>query len=93
MRFRTIFASGLVFTASALAQILTPSPTFSSIYFPRSGEAVVAGTLYHIEWNADGIVGPATLYLLGGDDAATLQVLATIARKLCQRLGIECSLR
>ncbi|KAI1123101.1 hypothetical protein F5Y10DRAFT_270424 [Nemania abortiva] len=96
MRYCTIFGSILALSASALAQVLDPTPGFSSIYFPRDGETIVAGTLYHVEWDADELVGPATLYLLGGDDPATLQALSTIAQvdvnNAEYRWPVDCSL-
>ncbi|KAJ8129315.1 hypothetical protein O1611_g4318 [Lasiodiplodia mahajangana] len=96
MRSSTIFGSVLAFSALAFAQVLNPAPSFPSIYFPRYGEVVVSGNLYHIEWNANELVGPATLYLMGGDDASTLQVLSTIAHvdvnKAEYRWAVDCSI-
>ncbi|KAI0096362.1 hypothetical protein GGR51DRAFT_31887 [Nemania sp. FL0031] len=96
MRSSTMFRFVLAFSAVAFGQILNPTPSFSSIYFPRNGETVIAGTLYHIEWNANELVGPATLFLMGGDDASTLQVLSTIAHvdvnKAGYRWAVDCSI-
>ncbi|RYC60294.1 hypothetical protein CHU98_g5903 [Xylaria longipes] len=47
--------------------------------FRDKNQTIDAGTLYLIEWDARELVGPATLYLLSGNDPVTLHVLSTIA--------------
>ncbi|KAI0148446.1 hypothetical protein GGR57DRAFT_475464 [Xylariaceae sp. FL1272] len=79
MHYKVVF-SCLALVTSALAQVLEPSPTYPEIYFPRENETIVAGSSYIIEWDQREQVGPATLYLLGGDDAASLRVVSTIAK-------------
>ncbi|KAI1421469.1 hypothetical protein F5Y12DRAFT_706342 [Xylaria sp. FL1777] len=79
MRCATTFAFVLAFAASALSQALDPTPWYSYIYFPYENQTIGAGTTYFIEWDASELVGPATLYLLGGNDADTLRTLSTIA--------------
>lgn len=85
MRSAAIFVSALALAASAFAQVLVPTSSFSHIFLPSDGETIFAGSLFTIEWDANGLVGPATLYLLGGSDPANLQTLFTIASKLTRQ--------
>ncbi|RWA05391.1 hypothetical protein EKO27_g9713 [Xylaria grammica] len=79
MRFTIIFSSALAFAISAFAQVLEPTPWYAYVYFPYEDEVVGAGTTYTIAWDASELVGPATLFLLGGNDPATLHLWSTIA--------------
>ncbi|KAI1128124.1 Ser-Thr-rich glycosyl-phosphatidyl-inositol-anchored membrane family-domain-containing protein [Nemania abortiva] len=77
MRSATIFASVLAFAASALAQDATAG--YAVISAPAKGEVVPAGKTYTIKWSAGKFSGPATISLMGGADAGTLQILNPIA--------------
>ncbi|KAI0103148.1 Ser-Thr-rich glycosyl-phosphatidyl-inositol-anchored membrane family-domain-containing protein [Nemania sp. FL0031] len=77
MRTATIFASVLAFAASALAQDATAG--YAVISAPAKGEVVPAGKTYTIKWSAGKFSGPATISLMGGEDAGTLQILNPIA--------------
>ncbi|GAP91175.1 putative gpi anchored serine-threonine rich protein [Rosellinia necatrix] len=79
MRSVAAVSNVLAFAAPALAQVLEPTPWYPYIYFPQENAVIGVGTTYNIAWDAREQVGPATLYLLGGDDSATLRVLSTIA--------------
>ncbi|KAI1750289.1 hypothetical protein F4782DRAFT_532610 [Xylaria castorea] len=78
MHSATIFASVLAFAASILGQVLEPSPIYSPIYSLYENHTIGAGVIYTIEWDARENVRPATLYLLGGNDPATLHAVSTI---------------
>lgn len=77
MRSATIFASVLAFAASALAQ----TSGYAVISAPADGEVVPAGKTYTIKWSAGSFSGPATISLLGGASASTLQILNSLASK------------
>lgn len=87
MRSAAIFVSALALAASAFAQVLQPTPWFSRIYLPSDSETIFSGSRFTIEWNANELSGPATLWLLGGSDPANLQTLSTIASKFTGRCG------
>ncbi|KAI0426440.1 Ser-Thr-rich glycosyl-phosphatidyl-inositol-anchored membrane family-domain-containing protein [Xylaria sp. FL1042] len=76
MRSSTIIASVLAFAASALAQDATPG--YAVVSAPGQGETVPAGKTYTIKWSAGKFSGPATISLMGGASAQTLQVLDPI---------------
>ncbi|KAI1111292.1 hypothetical protein F5Y14DRAFT_316544 [Nemania sp. NC0429] len=79
MHSAALFVSAVALAASAFAQVLVPTPWFPHIRLPSDGETIFSGSRFTVEWNANGLVGPATLYLLGGGDPANLQILSTIA--------------
>ncbi|KAI0483417.1 hypothetical protein F4859DRAFT_512073 [Xylaria cf. heliscus] len=87
MHLVSLSVSILTFLVTNLGQVLEPSPFYSYIYFPYENQTIGAGTLCTIEWDsvvtvltaAVELIEPATLYLLGGNDPATLRVLPTLA--------------
>ncbi|KAI1304511.1 Ser-Thr-rich glycosyl-phosphatidyl-inositol-anchored membrane family-domain-containing protein [Xylaria venustula] len=77
MRSSTVFASILAFAASALAQATTPG--YAVVSAPGDGETVPAGKTYTVKWSAGKFSGPATISLLGGKTANTLEILEPLA--------------
>lgn len=81
MRSAAVFMFSLALAACAFAQVSEPTPGSPHINLPSDDETIFSGSRFTIEWNAQGLVGPATLYLLGGRDPANLQVVSIIDSK------------